>query len=258
MYETAGSGAPVSAPPTYQPLPPPPPPPPAVLWFKRLGPPARITLVMLALSAIVSAVMAVSDQMEIALLQDVRNGGFVTEEQALNNDDRVIAVGLIWFAVWVGTAVAFVVWTHRAYKNIPTIWRRRPDHSSGWAIGAWFVPFLAMWRPYGIVDEIWRSGEPGADPNDTYARKRKVSALLPVWWALWLGSAILGNIGSRMYTVAESPDEIIAANWVDFVSCMFTIPAAVLAGLVVWNATKRQEATAAQHRAATGVAPPLD
>jgi hypothetical protein len=48
----------------------------------------------------------------------------------------------------------------RAYRNLPALGAESPRFSSGWAVGAWFVPFLNLVRPKQIMDDIWRASDP--------------------------------------------------------------------------------------------------
>ncbi len=68
-------------------------------------------------------------------------------DQALVSQAQVDATGLRQGAIWLlqvlmqlGTGVAFIVWFHRAYTNMPSLDARSLRFSSGWTIGGWSFP----------------------------------------------------------------------------------------------------------------------
>ena len=85
---------------------------------------------------------------------------------ARSSDHRQQIVNVVGFALLAVTAIAFIWWFHAAYRNSAArgTWKLR--FTSRWAIGAWFVPILAFWRPKQIADDIWRASEPRAPRVD--------------------------------------------------------------------------------------------
>ena len=54
-------------------------------------------------------------------------------------------------------AVAFIVWLWRARTNVGSYGWTKQRRSRGWAIGAWFVPFVAFWFPFQVTADIWKA-----------------------------------------------------------------------------------------------------
>jgi len=85
-------------------------------------------------------------------------------------------------AVSVAIPVAFLMWIHRAYRNLPALGATRLDYTPAWAVGWFFVPFISMIRPYYVTAEIWRlSGPLGFRSVDGIAGRRRFSPLLVAW-----------------------------------------------------------------------------
>jgi hypothetical protein len=76
--------------------------------------------------------------------------------------------------------VLFIRWTRQGYRNADIVAPGVRRFGHGWAIGAWFTPFLAVWRPKQIVNDIYAAGHdpagPPADPSGPEAVRPK-----PVW-----------------------------------------------------------------------------
>ena len=125
-------------------------------------------------------------------------------------------------------AIAFITWMYRAYWNVGVLepGGRRFDH--GWAIGAWFVPFLALWRPKQIINDIWRA-------EDTHAG----FAIGTIWWLLWIALTPYYWVANGMYTDAQTPETIRDASITLLVGDVLSTAAAVLAVAVAIRATRR-------------------
>src|SRR4030095_623375 len=153
-------------------------------------------------------------------------------------DGTVSLFGLI---VLIATAVVFLFWQHRAFKNLPALGVPRPEFSSGWVVGSWFVPFLNLFRPYEIMKYIRDKSDPetvkfGFGDFDT-----RDNSTLKAWWGFWIACCIVDRFSNRMYGRAETLDGHVAAGWVGILSSGLTIVAACLAIAVVRDITSRQE-----------------
>lgn len=115
------------------------------------------------------------------VLVDIRDGAFVSVERA-ESSDAFVSWSSVAFMVSSGFAVVMVLrWFSRAYENLG-VWGGT-KHSTGWAVGAWFVPFLNLYRPYKIAEEIvTASPEP---------RSYETPVGLRVWWAAFVVSSLI-------------------------------------------------------------------
>ncbi len=102
----------------------------------------------------------------------------LTVQQA-EDAENLFAVGsVIWLIGLVAGAIGFLVWWYRAYDNLPGLTGFSRRFGRGWAVGAWFVPILSLWRPKQIGNDIWRAGDPAARGNRE-------------WMSLQVGSLVL-------------------------------------------------------------------
>ena len=80
--------------------------------------------------------------------------------------------------------------------------------SSGWAIGAWFLPPVFLWFPFQIADDAWRASRP---PDSSLAWSR---ALVVGWWLSWLLAWFTGF--SRRDTVVVGPGGTFTNTSIEF------------------------------------------
>jgi hypothetical protein len=191
---------------------------------------ARWALIALALYAIFDVVAFFSGLAEYRLL-----GTDYTLAQANANDDRQALISAVQFVLLIGAAFFFLRWFKRAYENVEHLGGER-RYGTGWAIGAWFVPILNLWRPKQIANDIWKASNRDGDTS--------VSSLLHVWWGAWLVAGWIGNMTLRFAFTAETPDELQGAAAANVAAVSLEFGAALLAIWVVHTITARQSSSA--------------
>ena len=203
---------------------------------------ARVVIILLALGALVNGVSLVVEAVHVGILQQLDRGVNVDIDKVSASDARVGASAFAQIVVYVLTIAGFLFWFHRAYANLPRLGARWLRFGRGWAIGAWFVPFLNLWRPKQIANDIWRASDPDAPAYlDAGWPKTRVPALLHWWWAMWLVSSFLDRGASDADADASTlPDQIDAA-YALIVADALGIVAAALAATVVWRISGRQD-----------------
>ncbi len=113
------------------------------------------------------------------------------------------------FAVVIASAVFFLMWFHRVYRNLPALGAAGLKYTPGWAVGFWFIPFLNFVRPAQA--------------------------------AFWLISNIVDNITMRLSMHTESIDALIGNSWMYIVASVLSVVAAVLAFQLITAIDRRQE-----------------
>jgi hypothetical protein len=196
----------------------------------------RVVVALLAAVVVVDLVAVGSSVAELNLLDRVEAGELVGDSELEDNDARQGAIGLVQVAFLIATAVFFIRWLRLAYRNTDVVAPGLRRYGHGWAIGAWFVPFLNLWRPKQIVNDVWRAGDPTGSPHDA-----RLPLLLNLWWAGWIVSNVLAQVAARLAFRQETLDELRTVDAWYVVSDGFDAIAAVLALLVVRGITRRLE-----------------
>lgn len=160
-----------------------------------------------------------------------------------------IAVALVFLcrlaAIILGT-IFFLQWFRRAYFNLREAGVYR-DYSDGWAVGAWFVPFMNLVRPYSIMKEVWYGtlNLAGRSPNHV---------LIRWWWAAYLAHSIIDNLTRQ---AAKHTDDTLA---LELFALFFDIASAVLTLTVVRHIHEAEREVQLRHQVQQlgGAAPELD
>jgi hypothetical protein len=143
--------------------------------------------------------------------------------------------------VRIAIAVCFLVWIHRAYRNLPALGAQLMRFTPGWAVGWWFVPIAVMWRGYQVTRELWILSQPAQAVLPTGERIQRRAPLLGWWWAVYLISTFkMSWLRGSLFGVA------------------LEIASTVLFMMVVVGIEKRQAAQHADQLARVPVLPPND
>jgi hypothetical protein len=145
------------------------------------------------------------------------------------------------------TAIAFLFWFYRAYRNLIRTGIRDVRFSTGWAVGGWFIPFFNFVRPKQVANDIWKGSASAATVGITRWREVPLSALLNWWWGVWILGWVLvalgPNIRTDLYTTYST--HTLRTDRVGIWSIEFglaaLIVAAVLAIVLVRRITRLQD-----------------
>lgn len=212
---------------------------------------ARVVKILLIAGAVATGITLLAEAISLAFP--------LADDQELGDNPIGIALVLIIFllalvdlAIYVATVVFFLMWLYRAHGNLRAFnpWVRT-DHSAGWAIGSFFIPFVNLVIPYRAVKEVWQKS--GA-PDEAFLSEPNPPGFFPVWWLFWLLASISSNISMRVAFNENVPES--TATIISIVAGGLFIVAAVFAYLVVDAIDKRQAETSEKLRLGKLSGPP--
>lgn len=183
----------------------------------------------------------------LGVVQALVAGEDISAERIFAADARQGAGGLAQLLAFLLTAVGFLFWFRRAYRNLPALGAEDLRFKPGWAVGAWFVPILGLIRPKMIANDIWRASDPdfsAASGNDWH--DSAVAPLLHWWWATFLISSMVSQASGRMLLTAETLSEQQRADQIAVGADIASIISGVVAILAVRALTRRQETRIAE------------
>ena len=136
----------------------------------------------------------------VALLSlgGLANPGWTVIEEGLGTALFMGSYGLLLILqtlLLVAGYVVLILWLRRAYYNLHQVPGLYPGYSDGWAAGAWFVPFINLWRPYTITREVWNDTQLAA-----LGQVPRPATVLGWWWALYLLKLVAGQVANRLIT----------------------------------------------------------
>lgn len=194
---------------------------------------------LLSLNAALDVVAAISDVSYLGLIERGKQG-LVSFAEGSTADSRQANLALLQLLVFLVTAIVFIVWFRRAYRNLGPLGASWLRFKPGWATGGWFVPIFNAVRPKEIANDIWRVSDPDLPPAlDGPALGRPVAPVVNLWWFAFIVSAALGRAAFRVDT--DTLDQIASATRLYLVGDVWDIFLSALALVVVKQITDRQE-----------------
>ena len=207
---------------------------------------ARIVATLLGTAAVLDVAAVVMYLDELRRLDAAAAGAGFADGDLTASDLRLGLLSAALLIVLFATIPAFLVWFHRLYTNLPALGATDLRFSSGWAIGAWFVPLLNLWRPKQIADDIWRASEPGPDLAANLPRRdRPVGGVVHLWWGLYLLSNLVNQAVVRYSVAAERGQELRTRALAESGAAVLDTLAALAALWFVVQMTARHERRAA-------------
>jgi hypothetical protein len=147
---------------------------------------ADLAIAFLAMLIAVNVLDIVNSLVDLAAFGGLLGSG-VASSDYLWTQARNTLVGVSWLVIaFPGSAVTISLWVHRAYRNLRAL-GHQPATSPAMAVAWFFIPIANLWKPLGVVREMWRSMLPGRSER-----------LLGLWWACWLAGILLGTIQMQL------------------------------------------------------------
>jgi hypothetical protein len=211
---------------------------------------ARLVTVLLIVGAVISLLTIPSHVLDLYV------DPLGEDQEISDNPSGFLALaltgvlGLAAIAVYIATVVVFLMWLYRVSNNVAAF-GATTQHSSGWAVGSFFVPIINLFVPYQAVKDIWKKSEPNA--ADAFSYGVSPPGFFLAWWGFWIASNVSSNAYFRM-TMAEAPMEALAT--VGILSEVLSIAAAAFAIQVIKEIDRRQEERARNLQQAFPTPPP--
>jgi formylglycine-generating enzyme required for sulfatase activity len=120
------------------------------------------------------------------------------QERAENADTLCRITAVINIMVLIPTAIVFMAWFYSAHKQLNDLGAQGLKYSPGWAVGSFFVPFLNLFRPYRIAQEIWRASNPERIASSADWKNGRRSLLIVSWWLCWIALCVLAPFFFRL------------------------------------------------------------
>jgi hypothetical protein len=210
---------------------------------------AKVTRVALLASAL--GAMIVCGMSVVFLINPIPAAGMEHMGLLMALGALAYALGMaLWFGAMLVSAIAFLLWLHRAYVAAAALNAAPTTETAGGAVLSFFIPILNLVRPYRAVAALLQNLDPAGMPEPTVTPHQAPEvgvgyrdnaghihvaiptppAPITAWWSLWL----LQNVALRFTGTTREGHEFDAdACWAWLVGGAVSAVAAVLCARVV-------------------------
>ena len=144
------------------------------------------------------------------------------------------------------TIFFFLLWLHQASSNVRLLRVADVTFRPPWAVGSFFLPFVNVFIPYAVFQELWRTSDPRGHDNPNAWKLRPASWLIRVWWGLFVTAAAFPFVGAIWFEMTRGTnfESHWAMSWC--VSNALMMSAGVLLIAIIRQIARRQPARYAQ------------
>jgi hypothetical protein len=138
----------------------------------------------LIIDAALSAAVAWNSYDMLGVLDEIKVGRRNGDEALIKSIEHwdTIAVGTFWTAMAVG--IALVYWLGKCYGYAKDQLRVVELAQEKWRTWGWVVPVIWFYKPYQVIAELYKVGEPGYQHANGWNEVKPVGWLL-AWWVFW-------------------------------------------------------------------------
>jgi hypothetical protein len=158
---------------------------------------ARVVTILLSAGALISGLLVVVEVAQLAFPAFTEGQQLEDNPGGLASLFLYLALTLLGVAVFIATAILFLMWLHRCSTNLPAFghWKSQ-GYSPAWTVGSFFVPIANLFVPYQATKEIWQKSLPAN--SDLFSFSTSPPGFFAAWWGFWLTSNFATNIHFRM------------------------------------------------------------
>lgn len=121
------------------------------------------------------------DQRE--LLNRVDAGQTVSAISIENNDSQRFAIVTAFLINTIFWYFFLLVWMRRRYLNLTAFGTAGLEHSERWAWLGFLIPYINIWRPHQVSQEIWRASDPDVNSGiASHWKNHSKGGIATIWW----------------------------------------------------------------------------
>lgn len=200
---------------------------------------AKNAVLLIWIVLILTALSLVSSLMQYDLLNSADPEYGVDFEAAQRNDLRESIIASLSLIALIISVVTFLQWFRRAYYNLHQI-SDQLKYAEGWAVGSWFVPILNLYRPYRIMRELYYETGRKLFRMGVRMRERNTINYIGWWWALWILTAILGQVQYRYSKFVFNIEGYKDLTLIEISESLFSIPLSLLIIKIIKDYSKME------------------
>lgn len=188
---------------------------------------AKNAISLLWIIFIMYFVLIFSDILQTLMLNDIKSGITVSMEKVQLNDLRQLIVSYLYLAIFIISAITFILWFRRAYYNLHQKVTYL-NYSEGWAAGAWFVPVVFLFYPLQIMKELYYETHELLEKNQIQPKAKNNQLIIGFWWALWIIVELLSRYEFIKMRSATTVDDVLFLTNFSIVSTILALVNTVL------------------------------
>ena len=203
----------------------------------------KLFFILLGVDIFVTVIVLISYFWEIGILNDVSSGVVIADASLIGTLGFWDNFAKIMFLTLIGVGVGLVKWLDACYKYAKEALGASSFKQEGWTTGGWILPVMNLFKPYQVINEIYKAGGSNYQNSDDW-KKESWSGLLMTWWIFYAITHLIGSLAAKFllkqsYRVDATLQQSISSIEFSSVFCVVSLIIAGLWFLVAGNLTRR-------------------
>jgi len=198
----------------------------------------KLFFILLCIDIAASVIVGFNAFSSISILRGIQSGTLSVDQEMVSKFDFMDNFSKIVFLTTVGVGIGLVKWLNACYRFAKEAIGTTGFKNEGWTWAGWIFPIFNFFKPYQVINEIYKAGSSGYATPDGWKRESGSSALL-TWWIFWVVTHFITWIITKNFIIGISRDEISISQAVKLTETQawFCIMSLVVAGLWFWVAS---------------------
>ena len=158
----------------------------------------NLFFIALGIDIAVTALVVISSFWGIGVLKDIGTGRITADQSTISTMEFWDSFPKLMLLTTVGVGRGLVKWLNACYGYAKESIGASGFKNEGWTLGAWIIPFFNLFKPYQVINEIYKAGGPTYEIPDGW-KKESGSGLLLTWWIFWLVTHLVGVIVAPLF-----------------------------------------------------------
>jgi hypothetical protein len=192
----------------------------------------KLFFILLGIDLAVTAIVGLNAFSTVGILQKVQSGARDVDQSMISSLEFWEGVSKLIFLTMLGVGLGLVKWLNACYGYAKKTIGVAGFKNEGWTAAGWLIPIFNLFKPYQIINELYKAGAPGYRTADDW-KKESGSGLLLTWWIFWAVIHFVGWIMTKQLLRSSLRDDIslqqgIVLTEMQAWSCVISL---VIAGL---------------------------
>ena len=152
----------------------------------------------LGVDILVTGLVVASDLWGTGVLKDISIGVSTADQATIGEFEFWERFAYLMSPTTLGVGLALVKWLNTCYGYATQAIGASGLKQQSWTLGGWIIPFFNLFKPYQVINEIYKAGDSTYVASDGWKRVDG-SGLLLTWWMFWAVTHLLGWIASKQF-----------------------------------------------------------
>ena len=152
----------------------------------------------LGVDILVTGLVVASDLWGTGVLKDISIGVSTADQATIGEFEFWERFAYLMIPTTLGVGLALVKWLNTCYGYATQAIGASGLKQQSWTLGGWIIPFFNLFKPYQVINEIYKAGDSTYVASDGWKRVDG-SGLLLTWWMFWAVTHLLGWIASKQF-----------------------------------------------------------